>query len=137
MKRHIDYLKNFGFVDEVTVIEPGINAKMSEFQAAVGLLNLKHVDQVLSRSAEIDNHYRKELDHVPDIIVPGRQAGCSQNYSYFPILVGADFPLNRDALYQKFRDSGINVRRYFYPLISNLSMYHGLPSAATSNLPVA
>lgn len=137
MKRHIDYLKNFGFVDEVTIIEPGINAKMSEFQAALGRLNLKHVGQALSRSAEIDNYYRKELDQVPGIIVPDRQAGCNQNFSFFPILVGAGFSLNRDALYQKFCDNGINVRRYFYPLISNLSMYHSLPSAAPANLPVA
>jgi dTDP-4-amino-4,6-dideoxygalactose transaminase len=84
-----------------------------------------------------DDSAEKEPERVPGILVPRQQAGCSQNYSYFPILVGADFPLNRDALYQKFCDSGINVRRYFYPLISNLSMYHGLPSAATSNLPVA
>ncbi len=137
MKRHIDNLKNFGFVDEVTIVEPGINAKMSEFQAAVGLLNLKHVDHVFARSAEIDGYYRKELGRVPGILVPGQQADCTRNYSYFPILVGADFPLNREALYQKFRDNGINVRRYFYPLISNLSMYHGLPSAAAANLPTA
>ena len=59
------------------------------------------------------------------------------NYSYFPILVQSDYPLGRDALYQKLKDNGIYARRYFYPLISDFPMYRGLPSAAQSNLPVA
>ena len=59
------------------------------------------------------------------------------NYSYFPILVGEDYPISRDDLYQKFKDNGIHPRRYFYPLISNFPMYRGLPSSHRENLPVA
>jgi dTDP-4-amino-4,6-dideoxygalactose transaminase len=59
------------------------------------------------------------------------------NYAYFPVLVQPDYPLTRDALYQKFRDHDIFVRRYFYPLISDFPMYRGMPSAAHGNLPVA
>jgi dTDP-4-amino-4,6-dideoxygalactose transaminase len=59
------------------------------------------------------------------------------NYAYFPILVQPDYPLSRDALYQKLKDNNIYARRYFYPLISDFPMYRGLLSAAPSNLPVA
>lgn len=137
MKRRIDSLKNFGFADEVTVVVPGINAKMNEFQAAFGLLQLKHINHILSRSAEIDCRYREELKGIPGIRLLHRPAESHQNYSYFPILVEPDYPLSRDALYQYFRDQGIYARRYFYPIISDFPMYRGLPSAAAANLPVA
>lgn len=137
MKRHIDLLKNFGIADEVTVLTSGINAKMCELQAAFGLLQLKYMGHILSRCAEIDCHYREELNGVPGIRVTHRLAEGHQNYSYFPILIEPDYPLSRDALYQKLRDQGIYARRYFHPLISDFPMYRGLPSAATTNLPVA
>lgn len=137
MKRCIDFLKNFGFADEVTVVTPGINAKMNEFQAAFGLLQLKHINHILSRSAEIDCRYREELKGVPGIRLLHLPAESHQNYSYFPILVEPDYPLSRDALYQNLRDQGIYARRYFYPIISDFPMYRRLPSAAAANLPVA
>lgn len=136
-KLRIDRLKNFGFVDEVTVVAPGINAKMSEINAAFGLLQLKHMDTILSRRAAIEALYRKELADVPGIrCIP--QAGQKvANHSYFPVLVESGYPLSRDALYQKLKDNGVHARRYFYPLISDFPMYRGLPSADRSNLPVA
>ena len=68
-KQRIDHLKNFGFVDEVTVVAPGINAKMSEINAAFGLLQLKHMPHVLRRRAEIDALYRQELKSVKGCVV--------------------------------------------------------------------
>jgi dTDP-4-amino-4,6-dideoxy-D-glucose transaminase len=136
-RQRINYLKNFGFADEVTVVAPGINGKMSEFNAALGLLQLKGIDQALEKRRAIDARYRLALGDVAGIRCV-RSAGESRcNYAYFPILVQPEYPLSRDALYQKFRDQNIYVRRYFYPLISDFPMYRGLPSAAHHNLPVA
>jgi dTDP-4-amino-4,6-dideoxygalactose transaminase len=136
-RQRINYLKNFGFADEVTVVAPGINGKMSEFNAALGLLQLKAIDQALEKRRAIDARYRLALADVAGICCV-RSAGEERcNYAYFPILVQPDYPLSRDALYQRFRDQNIYVRRYFYPLISDFPMYRGLPSAAHDNLPVA
>ncbi len=136
-KRHIDNLKNFGIVDEVTVVSPGINGKMSEINAAFGLLQLGHIDGALARRREIDDHYRRALSGVAGIVCLPHGAGVTPNGAYFPILVGADYPIDRDGLYRKLRDAGIVARRYFYPLISDFPMYRPMPSAAPANLPHA
>lgn len=136
-KQRIDYLKNFGFADEVTITAPGINGKMSEFQAAFGLLQLKYVGEAIVRRKEIDNQYRKALKNVPGIVVPTPSDNATSNYSYFPILVEKNYPLTRDELYLKLRENNILARRYFYPLISEMPMYRGLASSATSNLTIA
>lgn len=136
-KQRIDYLKNFGFADEVTVVAPGINGKMNEVQAAFGLLQLAHIDKALARRGEIDRVYRQALSKVIGISCPSIPADIRCNYAYFPVLVGADYPLSRDALYEKLAEQGIRARRYFYPLISDFPMYRGLPSAAQSGLPTA
>lgn len=136
-KQRIDHLKNFGFVDELTVIAVGINGKMSEFNAALGLLQLKYVDQALARRKALDAAYRERLKAVKGIRCLDDAGEKIANYAYFPILVQADYPVSRDALYQKLKDNGIHPRRYFYPLISDFPMYRGLPSAHRDNLPMA
>ncbi|WP_180128957.1 DegT/DnrJ/EryC1/StrS aminotransferase family protein [Rhodoferax sp. BLA1] len=136
-KQRIDHLKNFGFVDEVTVVAPGINGKMSEINAAFGVLQLKHIDDALARRKEIDSAYRKQLNSLEGIRCLNEADGIKANYSYFPVLVQPDFPLSRDNLYQKLKDQGIYARRYFYPLISDFPMYRSMPSAQRDNLPVA
>ncbi|MFM0740383.1 DegT/DnrJ/EryC1/StrS family aminotransferase [Paraburkholderia xenovorans] len=136
-KQRIDHLKNFGHVDEVTVVAPGINGKMSEINAAFGLLQLQHIDEALARRKAIDATYRALLSDVPGIrcLPLGNQTAA--NHAYFPILVEPEYSMSRDALFQKLRDHEIWARRYFYPLISEFPMYRGLPSANRSNLPVA
>jgi dTDP-4-amino-4,6-dideoxygalactose transaminase len=136
-KQRIDHLKNFGFVDELEVIAVGINGKMSEFNAALGLLQLKYVDQALARRKTIDAAYRERLKAVKGIRCLGDAGEKFANYAYFPILVGSDYPIGRDELYQRLKDNNIHPRRYFYPLISDFPMYRGLPSAHRDNLPVA
>jgi dTDP-4-amino-4,6-dideoxygalactose transaminase len=136
-KIRIDQLKNFGHVGEVTVVAPGINGKMSEFNAALGLLQLKYIDQALLRRKAIDAAYRERLKNVKGIHCLNDAGEKIANYSYFPVLVDANYPLSRDGLNQKLKDSGIHPRRYFYPLISEFPMYRGLPSARGENLPVA
>jgi dTDP-4-amino-4,6-dideoxygalactose transaminase len=136
-KQRIDHLKNFGFVDEVTVVAAGINGKMSEISAAFGLLQLRRVDEALGKRTLVARQYRDLLASVPGIKCADECPGVTGNNAYFPILVTPEFPLERDAVYQKLRDQGIFTRRYFYPLISDFPMYRGLPSAARSNLPIA
>lgn len=135
-KQRVDYLKNFGFADEITVVASGINGKMNEAQAAFGLLNLKYLDDNLAARKRIAEAYREGLSEVIGIHCPPVPAG-QHNYAYFPILVNADYSLSRDALYQRLRDQGIYGRRYFYPLISSFPMYRNLPSAHPDRLPVA
>lgn len=136
-KQRIDYLKNFGFVDEVTVSAPGINGKMSEINAAFGLLQLKHVDVALEKRRVLELHYREALSGVAGIELLPLPADVQRNASYLPIFVTNSYPLTRDALYQKLKDHGLNGRRYFYPLISDMPMYRSMPSARLENLPVA
>lgn len=140
-KAHIDHLKNFGFTDEVTVVAPGINGKMSEFNAAFGLLQLKHIDAVLTRRAEIDRVYRQQLAGVPGLrcLAPASEKpeGYNANYSYFPVIIDDQYGLTRDALYHMLKEENVFSRRYFYPLISDFPMYRSLPSAQRTNLPVA
>jgi len=136
-KNRIDDLKNFGFHDETTVVAPGINAKMNEFQAAFGLLQLKHIDKAIDKRRKIDEQYRKELASVKGIFIPRLPADTVYNYAYFPVLIEKAYPLTRDELNNKLRRQGIFPRRYFYPLISEFPMYRGLPSATPSNLAVA
>ena len=136
-KSRIDQLKNFGHAGETTVVAPGINGKMSEFNAALGLLQLQHVDQAIARRGHIDETYRKGLRDVRGIQCLGSAGERVANHAYFPILVGPEYPLTRDELNEKLKAHGIVPRRYFYPLISDFPMYRGLPSASRANLPVA
>ncbi|WP_225031236.1 DegT/DnrJ/EryC1/StrS family aminotransferase [Paraburkholderia sp. XV] len=136
-KRRIDNLKNFGFVDETTVVAPGINGKMNEVQAAFGLLQLKYMDRVLAQRALIDERYRRAFRNVPGLAMHEVPEYCTKNYSYFPLLVRPEFPLDRDELYGELRTHRIAARRYFYPLISEFPMYRGLPSSGAHNLPVS
>lgn len=136
-RERINNLKNFGFVNETTVVAPGINGKMSEINAAFGLLQLKHIDAALERRRAIAELYRATLANVAGIRCPEPYVEGVANHAYFPVLVDESFPESRNELFQRLRNHGIMVRRYFYPLISEFPMYRGLPSAAPANLPVA
>lgn len=136
-KRQIDNLKNFGFLNETTVVATGINGKMNELQAAMGILQLQTIDQAIARRAEVAARYREGLEGVLGITCAPDSGQVRSNYSYFPILVGSNYPLSRDELYEKLKQRGINSRRYFYPLITEFPMYRGLKSAATGDLPQA
>ena len=133
----MDFLKNFGIADEVTVVAPGINGKMNEAQAALGLLQLKYVTGAIERRGAIDARYRRALKDVRGITCLQPVADTEPNYAYFTILVGEGYSLDRDRLFARLREHGIYARRYFYPLISDLPMYRGLSSASPANLPVA
>lgn len=137
-KKRIDYLKNFGIADEVTVVGPGINSKMDEMRAAYGLLNLKQVDAAIEARRQVAIKYRDALRNVEGISFFDDMPGVKHNYSYFPIFVDARrYGMTRDELYFKMKERNVWGRRYFYPLISDFSTYRGLESAAPENLPNA
>ena len=137
-KKRIDYLKNFGFANEVTVVGPGINSKMDEMRAAYGLLNLKQVDAAIEARHQVAIKYREALRNVEGITFFDDMSGVKHNYSYFPIFVDAKkYGMTRDALYEKMKAANVLGRRYFYPLISDFSTYRGLESARPENLPNA
>ena len=136
--QRVDFLKNFGFVDEVTVVAPGINGKMSEINAAFGMLQLKGIDAALAARHQVAERYRAGLAEVAGIRCMTMPPELEPNNAYFPIFVdGERYGRSRDALYEHLKAHGINGRRYFYPLISDFSMYREQPSAAPERLPVA
>ena len=137
-KKRIDYLKNFGFANEVEVVGPGINCKMDEIRSAYGLLNLKQVDAAIEARYRFTIRYREALKDVEGISFFHDIPRVRHNYTYFPIFVDAEkYGMTRDELYFKMRENGVFGRRYFYPLISDFSPYKGLESARPETLPNA
>ncbi|MGM0823654.1 MAG: DegT/DnrJ/EryC1/StrS family aminotransferase [Pseudomonadota bacterium] len=134
-KQHINNLKNFGIVDEVTIVAPGINGKMSEVNAAFGLLQLQHIDKALENRKSVDNYYRDALKKTPGISLLNPLSLEKHNFSYFPILIEKDYPLSRDQLHSLLKENNIHARRYFHPLISNTTQYHN--ATKKNNLKVA
>lgn len=136
-KHHIDNLKNFGFEDEVTVVASGINGKMSEVNAALGLLQLKHIDKVMERRSEIARTYLKCLTQIRGLRAVDVPPNVIVNNSYFPLIVEDEYPLTRDELYLSLRLKNIHARRYFYPLICDFPMYRNLEATHRGDVPVA
>jgi dTDP-4-amino-4,6-dideoxygalactose transaminase len=138
LKKRIDFLKNFGFADELTVIAPGINGKMNEFQSAVGLLSLEIVDQEIANRKKVAETYFELFKDVKGIKVFDNYDSYKYNYAYFPVLIDEkEFGASREKVYDELKNQNIFARRYFYPLISNMPTYRSLSSAAKENLPVA
>lgn len=137
-KKRIDLLKNFGYQGEENVIEPGINAKMNEVQAAFGLLQLKSVETAIKKRKEITTKYREYLKDVSGLTFLNEIDGVLHNYAYFPILINSKiFGKTRDEIYSLLKQNNIFSRKYFYPLISEFSTYKGLDSSSSLNLPIA
>jgi len=137
-KKRIDYLKNFGIAGETKVMAPGINSKMNEMQAALGLLQLKDYPGNAEKRKTITEIYRRELAETIGITLLPEQENTLANHAYYPIFVNEkEYGMSRDELYEKLKQNNIFGRRYFYPLISEFSMYKSLESAKPTNLPVA
>lgn len=136
-KKLIDNLKNFGFVNETTVVESGINGKMSELNAAIGLLQLKHLAPALEERLQIAQYYNEQLQRIKGISVVESNFSPESNHSYYPILIEDNYPLTRDALYERLQAEDVFTRRYFYPLIPNLKTYKAMPEIENTGLPYA
>jgi dTDP-4-amino-4,6-dideoxygalactose transaminase len=120
LKQRIDYLKNFGFANETSVIAPGINGKMNELQAAYGMLQLKYVGAEIDERRQLTEVYRRGVTGIPGLRFLHDVPGVTHNYSYFPVFVdGQEYGTTRDDLCARLRKQGICARRYFYPLVSD------------------
>lgn len=118
--------KNFGIEGEEHVDYVGGNAKMNEFQAAMGLCNLPHVAEMIRERREITLRYRELLAELPGVrfFEPENQPGVEHNYAYFPILIDGDvFGVDRDAVYEALKQRGIFARRYFWPIVPDFGCY--------------
>ena len=136
-KKRIDRLKNFGFVDEVTVAANGINAKMSELHAAVGLAQLPGMEQTVAERQRVAELYLKELAGVPGLILPNYSNALRPNYAYMPVRVTPGAAVDREALMEQLRAQGIVPRRYFHPLIPEFQYYRSNASADPARYPEA
>ena len=138
-KKRIDFLKNFGLADEVTIVAPGINGKMDEIRSAYGLINLKQVDEAIKSRQKIVETYCEGLKNIEGIRhLDYSNKDIKHNYAYFPIFIDKEkYGISRDELYENLKKHNIYGRRYFYPLISNMTTYKGYDSAHPDKLPVA
>lgn len=136
-KQAIDRLTNYGIVDENTIATVGLNAKMSEIHAAMGLAQLPCIDAALASRRQIDEHYRELLKGLPGIAPVMWPGGQTRNYYAFPVLVGDEFGCSRDELHRQLKLAGVNARRYFYPLLSDLPMYRDHAARSPDPLDVA
>lgn len=137
MKDKIEQFKNFGIVNDELIDQTGLNGKLNEAQAAMGLAQLPHIGEYLKGRARVDAMYRAELADIAGITCLAETGQSKSNYAYFPVLVGSGYGLSRDALFDKFKAANIIARRYFYPLISEFPMYQGFPSAKNESLSIA
>ncbi|MBA3721525.1 MAG: DegT/DnrJ/EryC1/StrS family aminotransferase [Parachlamydiaceae bacterium] len=138
LKPRIDLLKNFGIKNENEVILPGINGKLNEVQAAIGLVNLKYIDQERKKRQQIVNLYHEELGNIPGISMLKLDSKVRPSLQYFVIRIDQElFGYSRDQLHNELKEYNVITRKYFYPLCSDYICYKMLPSSSPENLPVA
>lgn len=132
MKRRIDALRNFGLTEEGQCIDIGMNGKMSEFGAAVGLAQLNHVDDYIARRAAVSRFYRQELAGLAGVALPPEPIGGRHNHSYYPVIVNLPVAQARDRIFALMNQSGVITRKYFHPLISDMKPYRAFAGSAPS-----
>ena len=138
LKTRADLFRNFGIKNEEEVVMPGLNCKMNELQAALGLVNLRYLGEERNKRRRLVEIYRERLRDIPGITISHDLEGVKTNYQYFVIRIDEDvFGSSRDHLYDRFKEYNVFTRKYFYPLCSGYQFYSGLPSAAAEDLPVA
>lgn len=120
-------LKNFGIRSEEVIEGIGANAKMNEFQAAMGLCNLRHIDENIAKRRKLAEYYYEELKGCPGIRLQSLRAGVEGNYAYMPAVFDeTEFGVSRDAVYMRLKEFNIFTRKYFYPLTSEAQCYQGV-----------
>lgn len=122
LKITLNYLKNFGITGPESVEYPGGNAKMNEFQAAMGLCNLRHVDGEIEKRKIVVKKYRERLYGAKGIKLSQMQPNVRSNYGYFPVVFDG-YKLNRDEIYEKLKAENIFARKYFFPLTNSFKCY--------------
>ena len=137
LKEKIYNLRNFGIKNEEEVVDIGINGKMNEIQASIGLLNLKLFKKEQNKRLKIKKLYIEQLKDVKNIKIPEMPKNTTDSYQYFPIVIEEEFPITRDMMYENFKKYKIFTRKYFYPICSDYEPYKKLESSSKINLPIA
>jgi dTDP-4-amino-4,6-dideoxygalactose transaminase len=138
LKRCIDLLKNFGIKNEDEVVMTGINGKMNEIQAALGLINLRYLEAEREKRKRIIDTYAHCLRGIDGITVHELPGNVRNSYQYFVVRIEQErFGISRDEVSKRLREYNVHARKYFYPLCSDYPCYKDLPSANPANLPVA
>lgn len=127
-------LKNFGITGPETVEYVGGNAKMNEFQAAMGICNLRHLDSEILKRKKVVEKYRSRLENIEGIKLVRAVEGEKENYAYFPIVFD-DYKYTRDEIFEKLEKNNIIARKYFYPLINDFQCYKG--NYSSEDTPIA
>lgn len=134
----LDLLKNFGIANSEQVVLSGLNAKMNEVQAGVGIEVLKVVGEERLKRHTIKNAYEEQLETIDGIRVLTQLEGEASSYQYFVIEIDeAVFGHSRDVVHKELQKSNVFARKYFYPLCSDFDWYRELPSAQPDQLPIA
>ena len=129
-------MKNFGIRGPEEVIFAGGNAKMNEFQAAMGICNLRHVDEEIRKRGKVAEHYRDRLSGVEGVRLAPQQEGVKTNYAYFPVIFDG-YKYTRDQVFERLLEQGIVARKYFFPLTNSFECYKNLTTAGEEKTPVA
>ena len=129
-------MKNFGIRGPEACAYVGGNAKMSEFQAAMGICNLRHLSEEIAKRKAVVEHYRRRLGNTPGIILCDAQADVTPNYAYFPVVFDG-YKSSRDEIFAALKERNIIARKYFYPLTNDLECYQDMPTAGADKTPVA
>ena len=138
LKERLELARNFGFKGEEKIVVPGINGKMNEIQAAIGILMLDLIKEEIRKRKQLSVIYRERLKSIPGIDFREDILNVKHNYYNFVITVNEEeFGINRDELYIALKKYNVFTRKYFYPLCSQLQCYKQLPSSSAANLPVA
>ena len=132
----LNCIRNFGMSSSEAVIYSAGNAKMSEFQAAMGICNLRHIDKEILKRKNVAKHYIKRLDNVKGLKLCSVQENVKSNYAYFPVVFD-EYKYSRDEMFEKLKQNDINARKYFYPLTNDFECYRHLETAGKEKTPVA
>ncbi len=136
LKQRVNDLKNFGINGPEEVLYVGGNAKMNEFCAAMGICNLRHVDEWIEQRREVVERYRERLSNVPGLKLIKPQQGVKENYAYFPVVFDG-YKYTRDEVFSRLAEENIIARKYFYPLTNSFDCYKGRPGFDPEATPVA
>lgn len=129
-------MKNFGIHGPESVEYSGGNAKMNEFQAAMGLCNMKHLTEEIQKRKVVFERYRERLSGIDGIKLNNIQKDVESNYAYFPVVFDG-YKYTRNEVFERLAEQGIGARKYFYPLTNSFECYRNYPTAGTEKTPVA
>ena len=132
----LDYTKNFGVRGPEAVEFAGGNAKMNEFQAAMGVCNLRHIDDWIRDRKRVAEHYDARLGGTPGIRLKTARPDVTPNYAYYPVVFDG-FRRTRDEVFSLLAENGILSRKYFYPLTNDFACYRRLRTAGAEKTPIA